>query len=460
MSKRASFVIGLFVIVSLVLTACGGGAATPAPTAEPTQASSDKVQIRWYVGLGTGTNPDQVDVENQVVEAFNASQDKIELVIEIVDNTVGAQTLQTQIASGDPPDIVGPVGTRGANAFAGLFLDLQPYVDKTGYDLSIYDPAAVEFYRNADGLLGLPYAVYPSFLYYNRDLFDEAGLPYPPHKVGEQYEGQDWTVDTLAELGQKLTVDASGNDATSPDFDPDNTVQFGFVSQWTENDPRAEWTLFGAGSFADGQGKAVISDEWRAAADWFYSGMWDKHFIPSQAYIDSDLLAAGNPFNSGNMAMAQSHLWYTCCLGDVANWDIAVLPAHNGAVTAKLHADTFRVLNTTEHPDEAFEVLTYLLGSKDLLQVYGAMPAEKSLQDEFFATLGERYTQGVDWQVAIDMLSYADNPSHESNLPNFLKADERDKAFGSLYSSQTGLDLDAEIATLLADLQAIFDEAK
>jgi len=146
----------------------------------------------------------------------------------------------------------------------------------------------------------------------------------------------------------------------------------------------------------------------------------------------------------------------------VENWDIAATPSYNGQITSKLHADTFRILKTTEHPDEAFTVLAYLLddAAPDLLLVYGAMPAHKSLQKAFFEGLDEKYPQGVDWQVAIDSLSYADHPSHESWMPNFAKADDRIKAFQSLYENTPDLDLDAELDKLRDDLQAIFDEAK
>ena len=68
-------------------------------------------------------------------------------------------------------------------------------------------------------MIGIPMAVYPSFIYYNKTLFDEADLAYPPHEVGEQYEGQDWTWDTVRELAMQLTVDANGADATDPAFD-------------------------------------------------------------------------------------------------------------------------------------------------------------------------------------------------------------------------------------------------
>jgi multiple sugar transport system substrate-binding protein len=156
--------------------------------------------------------------------------------------------------------------------------------------------------------------------------------------------------------------------------------------------------------------------------------------------------------------MAHVNSWYTCCLADVPNWGIAVVPSYNGVHTAKLHADTFRILTATQHPDEAFTVLTYLLNSGDLLQVYGAMPANQNMQQAFFEGLEEQYPHGVDWQVITDSLALADNPSHEAPMPNFLKADERNKAFGSLYRSQPDLDLEAELETWLADLEVIFAE--
>jgi hypothetical protein len=45
---------------------------------------------------------------------------------------------------------------------------------------------------------------------------------------GTQEVDQEWNWNSLQEVAQKLTVDANGNDATSPDFDPNNIVQFGY----------------------------------------------------------------------------------------------------------------------------------------------------------------------------------------------------------------------------------------
>jgi len=167
-----------------------------------------KDKVRWFVGLGTGSRDEQIKPQEQLVADFNKSQDEVELVLEIVANAQAYDVLATQIAAGNAPDIVGPVGIRGRDSFKGAWLDLQPLVDKTKYDLKDFDKAMVDFYRVAgEGLLGLPFGIYPSFLYINKDLFDEAGLPYPPQKYGDKYEGKEWDMDALKELALKLTVD-------------------------------------------------------------------------------------------------------------------------------------------------------------------------------------------------------------------------------------------------------------
>ena len=204
---------------------------------------ASRVEIEWFVGLGTGENEEQIEPEKAVVKAFNDSQDQVELTLTIVDNTEASDTLATRIAAGDSPDIIGPIGIRGLQSFGDQLLDLTPYV--TPEDTAGIDPALVDAYKVDGKQIGIPMAVYPSFFYYNKDLFEEAGVAEPPHEVGEQYEGADWNWEAVRELAKKLTVDANGNDATSADFDPANVVQWGLDAQFTENDARAWSTIFG-----------------------------------------------------------------------------------------------------------------------------------------------------------------------------------------------------------------------
>jgi multiple sugar transport system substrate-binding protein len=442
--KRTMFVtIVLAIVASLVMAACGGGRSVPAqpegaaPAEESTGAaeepaaappsSGDRVQVRWFVGLGAGSDEPMFEPQEQVVEEFNASQDEIELVLEIVDADQAYTTLATQIAAGNAPDLVGPVGIRGRDFFRGAWLDLTEQIEKNNYDLSDFDEAMVKFYVDeAEGQLGLPFAIFPSYLSYNKELFDEAGLAYPPQEYGAPYVDADgneveWNIETMTELAKILTVDANGNDATSPDFDPDNIVQFGYGEMWT--DWRGAATLFGPGSVVDEEGNAQVPDHWREATKWFYDAMWTDYFYPSGPYGESDILGGGNWFESGNLAIAHTHLWYPgCCMGNVDfDWDMAAMPAYNGAPTAKMHADTFAITKNTEHPDEAFAVLSYFLGENaaTMTEMYGGMPARLSLQPDFFDSFAGTIPGGeeANWDVVVDSMAYADNPNHEATCP-------------------------------------------
>lgn len=463
----------LFAAVALVGAACGGGA-TPSPTATaaapteaPTEEACTPVEIEWYVGLGTGENEEQIPQEEAVVAAFNDSQDCIDLKLTVVDNTEAADTLATRIAANDPPDIIGPIGIRGLQSFGDQLLDLASYIESSGVDLSEIDQSLIDVYKLDGKQIGIPMAVYSSFIYYNKSLFDEAGLAYPPHEVGEQYEGEDWTWATVRDLAMKLTVDTDGNDATSADFDPANIDVYGLDAQFTENDARAWSTIFGgSGSVLAADGTtAQWPDNWRTGLQFFYDGIWKDNFIPNQTAVQA--LAAGNTFQSGRVAMDVVHQWYTCCVYPaegtpaVTDWDIAVLPVGpDGNITSKLHADTIGILDSTENPDQAFEALSFLAKSPELIQTWGAMPAIESQRADFFAGLDERFAPlDIDWNVSTLMLGYPDNPSHEAYMPNFQEADSANKDLGSKLWTTPDLDLDAEIDAHVETLQGIFDSA-
>ena len=432
--------------------------------------AQDRVVINWFVGLGTGTRPAQTDAQKQVVADFNASQDKIELVLNIAaSNQAAYDALATLVASGNAPDIVGPVGFSGANAFPGAWLDLQPMVEKTSYDLSVFPESLVNLYKSPDGLVGIPFAVFPSFIYYNIDLFDEAGLNYPPHEFGASYTMPDgteaeWNFDTLAEIAKILTVDTNGADATSADFDPNSIGQFGL--NFDEKQMRNIFSSFGGADFWNPETKEVsIPDNWRAMAHWYWDGIWKFHFIPNTAYRQSETLGNGSAFVSGNLAMSLTHLWYTCCLADSVGrfkWDIGVVPQYDGHYYSPTDADTFRIMKTSEHPDEAFTVLSYLLDDAVpvLAPTYGAYPARPEYQPAYLDSLNERYPFSVDWKVAVESLQYTATPNHEADFPNFQKGFDRFQELQTLIEGDTGadLDVDKEVDKMATDLQKILTE--
>lgn len=475
MARTAPRLAVLLTVAVLVLAACGGTATTPsassggASSIAPTAAASEAagvVELRWFCCLGGGDAPEQVEVEQAVAEAFNAAHPNIHLTFEAVPYDGARDALATMIASGNGPDIVGPVGIGGAEAFHGQWLDLQPLIDSTGYDMSQFPESTVSLYNvGGQGQGGIPFAVYPSVLFYQKDLFEEAGLNEPPHEWGGRYtmpDGTevDWDYDTVRDIAKLLTVDKNGKDATQDGFDPDAIVQWGFEPQ--RDDLRQTGAYWKAGTLVADDGKTVqIPDAWAAAWKWFYDGMWTDHFSMTGPVFESpEANPSDYPFFTGNVAMSQNYLWSTYGVGDSGeDWDMAATPSYQGQTTAAFNADTFRIHKDTKHPAEAFEALTYLLGeaSGDLLNTYGGMPARPTEQDAFFEAQAANFPQEIDWNVAREGVNYADVPNFESYMPAYNESLDLLITFGTKWQATAGLDLDAEMEDLRSQLQAIWD---
>jgi multiple sugar transport system substrate-binding protein len=453
--------------------AATGALITPEPNSNTGMTSDGKILIRWFVGLGTGGNPEQLAAEQAAVAAFNKAdgpggKNNIHLAIEVYQNDVAYDTLATQISTHNAPDIIGPIGVRALNGFGDQLLDLGKYVAAKTLDTTGVEQNLIDLYKVNGKQIGVPYAVYPSYIYYNKGLFKEAGVAEPPHKVGQQYtfpDGTkaDWNWDTVAKLAKLLTVDKAGNDANSSSFDPKNITQFGFDFQWT--DPRG-WAsvIGGSGSVVAADGKtAQWPDNWKKAMEWYYANLWTTHISPTQDYISA--LAGGNTFQSGKVAMDFVHTWYTCCVYADAksklDWDIAVAPvSFDGKVTAKLHSDTMGVMATSLHPDAAVAAMNFIMSQPDIAVTYGAMPAKAADRQAFFDKLDARFKDQnptkVDWSVASSMLAYTEFPNHEADMPNFLKADAAIKKLQSDMLGNGTLKIDDRLAELVKELQTIF----
>ena len=453
MKKRLYLLIGVtLAALCAVVLLVGYFSAAAAP--------ADRIPIRWFVGLGTGSNPDQVLVQQQVVDTFNASQTAISLTLEVYPYAEAANVLMQQLRTGNQPDIVGPVGINGANYFSSHWLDLSDIISDTAYDLSDYDPSLMDLFSvGGSGVSGLPISIYPSFIYYNGYLFNNASLAHPPHQYGQPYSdpiyGGAWNVDKLEEIARLLTLDNIGRNANDPFFDDDNIIQYGYLE--TYGQLTAQASLFGPGSFANTNGDAQIPLLWEQAITWYYQGMWEDHFIPN--YPNANSYPGGNPFNDAKLAMSRANSWFNCCVNNIGDFEIAATPSYSGSITANIDADTFRIIKYTQHPIEAFTVLDYLtsVAAPTLNGTYNGFPARTSLRSGALFSLHVRFPF-ADWQVLLDSIDYLDNPNHEGYLPNYAKAADRIQDFQDLYGNTPGLNIHNALEDLKDDLQIIFHE--
>src|SRR5690348_4408158 len=140
--RKSMIVLSILVALSMLLAACGQTATptegssititdTPVPAESvkatdtatpvgptpylPVDCQAGKTCVRWLVGLGTGTDASQIATQEEVVRDFNDAHPDLQLILEVVPFAAAKDTLSTEMASGNGPDIVGPVGWGGSN---------------------------------------------------------------------------------------------------------------------------------------------------------------------------------------------------------------------------------------------------------------------------------------------------------------------------------------------------------
>lgn len=103
----------------------------------------------------------------------------------------------TMLAGRAPVDVLWMGQGFGVFAGRGALRDLTPLMQRDAeFDLSAYLPQVVDWYRQGNGLYGIPSGIETTVIAYNQDLFDAAGEPYP---------APDWTVEDMLAAAERLT---------------------------------------------------------------------------------------------------------------------------------------------------------------------------------------------------------------------------------------------------------------
>lgn len=461
--------IGLLLLTTFLLIACTAPVTEVSPPADtgaaPTSpaAKGEKAKVVIFVGMGTGTDPDQIADQEALQEKFNSTHDDIEVEFLIVPHDEAPTRYLAMLSGGNAPQLVGPNGISTIAQFFDSWADITPFIEAENYDTSDFYGPAVELNAYPDKNVGLPLGLFPSFIFYNKDLFDAAGLSYPTH----DYDEKSWTMDKLREYAMQLTLDANGNNATSPDFDPGDIVQWGFDDSWISmRGHLAIWDAPNVGrpTTPDYKTAVVNSDEWVHGLKWLSDGVWEGHFIPDATGQEIyGAVGGGDPFGSGMVAMFYSHTWFMPeGLVDLPfEYDVAPLPFnHKGTRVARIHADSFTMPEAAENKQAAWEVMKWLVAPEqiaDVCLIYGCIPANKSVESKFTEILAERWP-GLDYDVIFEAINYLDDPNHESWIPEWGRIEDALNNAQSLIYSGENKDAEAVLNQANTEVQKILDE--
>jgi multiple sugar transport system substrate-binding protein len=353
--------------------------------------AQDDVTLRWR------TRPDnqaEIDVYTEASEAIDAAWDGVALVYEPGGSESASyqDVLVTEVEAGTAPDVFWIPGTDVARfAEAGLILNLANMAAMSD------DFSADDFYAGPMGFLttplegmegealwGIPRDVSAFAIYYNADLFDEAGLDYP--ETG-------WTWDDFAVAAEEIS--SLG----------DEIVGFGMNAWW------ANW-----GYFVNAAGSSFFNEDYTNCAldnDATVAGL-----NQAKALFDNNWAVpwgsdSEGPFLAGNVGMFLNGRWATP--GTIANadfnWNVASLPVGpSGEQTNWLFWGAYVVNARTEHPEEAWDLVKRLTSLEIQEQVanLGANIPSRSTDEALELFLNTLPDSGVNNQAFVDGTTASD----------------------------------------------------
>ncbi|MBU5343254.1 sugar ABC transporter substrate-binding protein [Caldibacillus hisashii] len=313
--------------VSFVLTGCGGNNKSSG------NGNDKKVTIKFSMW-------DTLDENASFIKAFEEKYPNINIELVNIPEDY-SQKINSMIIGGTAPDVILTWEVDLPRfAESGAIEPLGSYIDKTdSFKMDDFIPAVDNLNSKSDKVYGLPWCYATELLYYNKDMFDAAGVEYP---------NENWTWSDFEEAAKKLTIKEG-----------DKTVQWGadaisFPGIW--------YSMAGAAGddVYDENGKLALGDGLRKALE-FQNKLTNVDKVspePSSGGEVADLFAAGKA------AMTRQGNWYIASYKDSEfNWDIAPLPKEERSY-ASLHTGFFTINSKSKHKEAAWKFIEFMMSDE------------------------------------------------------------------------------------------------
>jgi multiple sugar transport system substrate-binding protein len=392
--------------VALIAGACGGSTTpTTTPTTGPTNApvasaaagespatgespssgySGPPVKIEYAIW----GDPAEINSQKAIVEGFTAANPNITVDVTVADWDAYWDKLQTGLAGGAAPDVFAMDGPLGPDYQSrDVLLDLSPFIKADNYDLGQLDDNAVKDFTTKDGVVfGLPRDLNVVALYYNKDMFDAAGIAYPD---------ETWTWDKLVEVGKKLTKDTNG----------DGTIdQWGIYTETTDMENAWSSFVWQAGGdilTADGTKSALDRPESAAGIQFLQDLIWKDKVVPDPAIFAE----TGDAFEQKVAAMEINGSWLVPTHEAAGiNLGIAPLPAGPAGKATSVNPTGAVVYAGTKAPEASWLLAKYLASPEAQSKIM-ALKASVPVNKEILATTYPSSFDGA--QVFADSLAFA-----------------------------------------------------
>ncbi|WLR49092.1 sugar ABC transporter substrate-binding protein [Halobacillus litoralis] len=352
-------------------------------------------------GGEAGTNSDQTEITlgfyssgsadekmNELIQKFEEEHPDIKVKTQNAPYQQFFQKLDTQIAGGTAPDVWLSDGVFVQKyAERGAAKDLTEWINE---DLEKDEYYGLDFNKDSDGKYwGVPQGIQIGALFYNKDMFDQAGVEYPD---------ESWTWEDLKEAGAKLTIDTDGMKADDASFKPDSVKQYGLTFFNITEGWMPVMKSYGGGVLGEDLRNSIIdSEENKEAINYIVDGMERGIFTDP-----SDLQAFQSPmspFPSETAAMRIGIYARTLAANETGvNYDVTVLPkGPDGERFSPTIANSWVISESAsdEKAKAAWEWVKYWVQEDEVQKEWAALgeavPVKKSVANsELFLESGDK----------------------------------------------------------------------
>jgi len=255
-----------------------------------------------------------------------------------------APKILSMVAGGDIPDVM-YVWPAAFPEFSEkkIYMPLGFFMRRDGINPDAWFPHLLEPYTLKGEIYGLPRSWHPYIIFYNKSLFDEAGVPYPD---------ETWTWDTLIKWGKVLTKDRDG-DGIIDQFAVANIPWEVFV-----------WSMGGEIFAPDGSRSYFTMPETIEGLQLARDLIWRYHISPTPMQLQQ-VESSQDMFFTGRVAMYSLGIWSVPRFRKIKNfaWDIAVMPRGRKRATLLVTAG-WAICRQTRYPEEAWQLVKYLAGEE------------------------------------------------------------------------------------------------
>jgi raffinose/stachyose/melibiose transport system substrate-binding protein len=184
------------VMALALLGACGGGAAEPSQPAADTatqapagSSSAEPVTISWWT---IQTDEASKAMFAELIAEYTAAHPNVTIENTVLENEAFKSKISTAMQSGEPPDVFQTWGggVMQEYADAGLIQDLTPALQQDGWGDS-FQPGPLSLFGYGDKFYGVPWRIGMVGFFYNKDLFEQAGITTPPATWAEFLDAVD-----------------------------------------------------------------------------------------------------------------------------------------------------------------------------------------------------------------------------------------------------------------------------